>query len=279
MLNLVLGPQHFPIDVIGLAREYSAQRFKGDAITMVKGAALPGFDGALYPAPAGKTGWGIVYNNAIASTGRINFTLAHEFGHYLLHRTMRPTGFECGAQDVVRWDSPYGQIEYQANLFAANLLMPLDDFRRQIDPLQAVDLDMITHCSDRYRVSLLAAILRWLAYSQRRALLVVSRDGYVLWSRSSEPALKTGAFLRTSGAPIEVPPASIVGRQDQTADGRVGVQHDAGVWLSEPVREMTIFAEQYDFAITLLTLENRDRFIDVDPEADPDLFEKITRGQ
>jgi hypothetical protein len=28
----------------------------------------------------------------------------------------------------------------------------------------------------------------------------------------------------------------------------------AGVWLREPVREMTIFADQYDFAISLLML-------------------------
>jgi len=32
---------------------------------------------------------------------------------------------------VVRWDSEYGQVEHQANLFAANFLMPLDDFRAE----------------------------------------------------------------------------------------------------------------------------------------------------
>lgn len=162
VLNLVLGTEHFPIDVVGVAREYSAQRFPGDAITLAQGANLPGFDGALYRAPAGKTGWGIVYNTALTSRGRINFTLAHEFGHYLLHRVDHPNGIRCNAQDVVRWDSAYGQIEHQANRFAANLLMPLDDFRRQIDACAKADLDMISHCADRYRVSLIAAILRWL---------------------------------------------------------------------------------------------------------------------
>ena len=108
MLNLVFGPEHFPIDVVAIARDYTAQRFPGDAITMAEGADLPGFDGALYRAPAGKSGWGIVYNNALASRGRINFTLAHEFGHYLLHRAAHPNGIRCGEQDVVRWDSAYG---------------------------------------------------------------------------------------------------------------------------------------------------------------------------
>src|SRR4051812_28349149 len=109
LLNHVFGPEHFPIKVIEVAREYSAQRFPGDAITLAAGDNLPGFDGALYRAPAGKAGWGIVYNNALTSPGRINFTLAHEFGHYLLHRTSLPQGIECSAQAVARWDSPYGQ--------------------------------------------------------------------------------------------------------------------------------------------------------------------------
>src|SRR5262249_20940841 len=159
-------------------------------ITLAQGANLPGFDGALFPAPAGKTGWGIVYNNALASPGRINFTLAHEFGHYLLHRLAYPNGIHCGEQDVVRWDSDYGQIEYQANRFAANLLMPLDDFRRQIDARAKVDIDVLSYCAERYRVSLIAAILRWLTYTERRAVLVVSREEFVLWSRSSDAAFR-----------------------------------------------------------------------------------------
>jgi Zn-dependent peptidase ImmA (M78 family) len=70
--------------------------------------------------------------------------------------------------DLVRWDSAYGQLEHQANQFAATLLMPLDDFRRQIDAGARVDLDMISHCADRYRISLIAAILRWLVYTTRQ---------------------------------------------------------------------------------------------------------------
>jgi hypothetical protein len=279
VLNLVLGPEHFPIDVIRVALEYTAQRFRGDAITMAQGANLPGFDGALFPAPAGKTGWGIVYNNALASPGRINFTLAHEFGHYLLHRLAYPDGIRCGEQDVVRWDSDYGQIEHQANRFAANLLMPLDDFRRQIDARAKVDIDVISSCAERYRVSLIAAILRWLTYTERRAVLVVSRDDFVLWSRSSDRALKTGAFFRTSGAPAEVPAASLAATRDQLADGRTGVLHGPGVWFSEEVREMTIFSEQYDFTVTLLLLQDRDRYVQLESEPEEDTYDRFMRHQ
>ena len=276
VLNLVFGPDHFPINVIRTAREYTAQRFPGDAITMAEGADLPGFDGALYRAPSGKSGWGIVYNNAIASAGRINFTLAHEFGHYLLHRAAHPNGIRCGEQDVVRWDSAYGQIEHQANRFAAYLVMPFDDFRRQVDARAKIDLDIISHCADRYRVSLIAAILRWLSYTTRRAVLVVSRDGFILWSRASDVALKTGAFFRTSGAPIEIPAASLAATQDQLVNSRAGLLHGPGVWFDEEVREMTIFSEQYDFTITVLLLEDRDRYFQLEPDPEEDTYDRFT---
>jgi hypothetical protein len=282
MLNAVLGAEHFPIRVSDVAREYSLQRFPKDPITLVAGDTLPGFDGALFRAPAGRTGWGIVYNSAITSKGRINFTLAHEFGHYLVHRLTHPDGMRCGQQDVVRWDHVYGQVEHEANEFAANFLMPFDDYRRQIDARSPVDLDQIAHCADRYEVSLIAAILRWLEYTERRAVLVVSRDGFILWARSSQKALKTGAFFRTSRGPIQIPQGSIAGRQITIDSPRAGVDLPAGVWLQEPCREMTIFSENYDFTISLLQLQDdgRRQYSDGDneEEEDGDLVDRIRRN-
>ncbi len=275
LLNAVFGVDRFPIDIPMVAKEYTAQRFPDDPIISVAGDNLPNFDGALFRAPAGRKGWGIIYNNAISSRGRINFTLAHEFGHYLLHRLAHPDGFYCGEQDVVQWNSPLGQIEHQANVFAANFLMPLDDFRRQIDARAKIDLEMISHCADRYRVSLIAAVLRWLDYTERRAVLVVSRDGFILWARSSTPALRTGAFFRTSTGPIEIPAASLPVKLDLLIDGRASIDHGEGVWFKEPVREMTVFAEQYDFAISLLLLDDATPFESLDAEPELDTYDRI----
>ena len=63
---------------------------------------------------------------------------------------------------MMRWDSAYRRIEAQANDFAASLLMPLDDFRRQIDKRAKPTLDDLGGCADRYGVSLVASTLRWL---------------------------------------------------------------------------------------------------------------------
>jgi hypothetical protein len=276
LLNAAFGAERFPIDVPMVAKEYTAQRFPEDPIISVRGDNLPNFDGALFKAPAGRKGWGIIYNDRISSKGRINFTLAHEFGHFLLHRIAYPDGFRCGEQDVVRWDSEYGQVEHQANVFAANFLMPLDDFRRQIPVSGKIDLDMLSHCAERYRVSLIASALRWLSYTGKRAILVISRDGFVLWARSSQPALRTGAYFKTSAGPIEIPAESLPLRQNLLVDGRASIEHARGIWLREPVCEMTVFAEQYDFAISLLVLEDSVPSFSYDTEPKQDTYDRMT---
>jgi len=285
VLNKVLGADHFPINIEQVAREYSRQRFPDDPITLVAGDVLPRFDGALVRAPAGKKGWGIIYNRAIKSQGRINFTLAHEFGHYLLHRLIYPNGLQCGDQDVVRWDSEYGQVEFQANVFASYLLMPLDDFRRQIDPRDEVSLEMLGSCAKRYNVSLIAATLKWLEYTERRAVIVVSRDDFILWARSSTNALRTGAFFRTSGSPIPVPTGSLA--EQGSSDGSVkdGIVLRPGTWFKEePCREMAVFSEQYEFTISLLLLSNDASSLRFKPNQDEyeeeqeDLLDRIKRN-
>lgn len=251
VLNAAFGKDRFPTDVARLAMDYSRQRFPDEPILDVKGDSLPGFEGALYRRPKG---WVILYNDAMASEGRINFTLAHELGHYLLHRKKYPDGFECNSQDVAPWDSEYGQIEYQANVFAANLLMPLDDFRRQIPANQKADFTAVQVCAERYNVSLLAATLRWLEYTDRRAILVVSTDDFILRAKSSKPALRSGAYFKTSGGPIEIPIQSLPRNPMALVNGRAQLSHPAGVWLREPVEEHTIRSVKLAFSMSLLLL-------------------------
>ena len=279
VLNAAFGADRFPIDIPMIAKEYSRQRFPDDPIVNVMGDNLPTFDGALYPARAGRKGWGIIYNNAITSKGRINFTLAHEFGHYLLHRVAYPQGFECGQQKIVRWDSTYGQVEHQANVFAANFLMPFDDFRRQIPARVVADLEMLQACAERYRVSLMAATLRWLSYTEKRAILVVSRDGFILWARSSEPALHSGAYFKTSAGPIEIPANALPLHPELLIDGRATIEHPRGVWLREPVRETTVFAEHYDFSLSLLQLDDNRLVFHEDAEPESDTYDRFVPAE
>jgi hypothetical protein len=223
----------------------------------------------------GKVGWAIVHNSDIRSPGRVNFTLGHEFGHYLLHRLRHPNGIQCGQQDMMRWDG-YRAIEQEANCFAAGLLMPLHDFRRQIPAKSRPTLDDIGACADRYGVSLIAATLRWLEYAERRSLLVVSRDGYILWARSTTSALRTGAYYRTANRPpIEVPLASLAATAS-FGGGALVAEHDSA-WFDEPSTEISLVSDHYDCTISLVHLEEAVWQSSQDQEPETDTLDYMRR--
>ena len=248
-----VGEHRFPVDVRTVAKEISTAKYPEEPIAVIRGDSLPRFEGALSPAPAGKKGWGIFYNNAISSRGRINFTLGHEFGHYLLHRNLYPDGFQCTTEDMANWQSEYAQRENEANEFAATLLMPFDDFRTQVNASQKPGFDELRNCANRYDVSLIAATLRWLQYTSRHSMLVVSRDGFVLWARSSKRALRSGLFYRTRNAPpIEVPEKALATISRMPNDSVLTCEFDDDVWLGQTCTEHVFVSRQYDFALSLL---------------------------
>jgi hypothetical protein len=273
MLDQVLGLDRFPVDVTALAIDYSRQCFS-DPVTMVKGEALQGFEGGLFRSRKGKAAWSIVYNSALPVRGRANFVLAHEFGHYLRHRH-ELNEFLCSQRDMIEWDREDQAREIDANQFASYLLMPIADFRRQLAG-QKVTLDGLAHCAERYGVSLTAAILKWLEFTDERAVLVISRDGFILWARSSEPALKTGAYFRTRKVVCPVPEMSVASGRYGDAPKRADVAIPPGVWFPrEPVVETAIFSDRFDMTISLLQLEQNSRADDIDVEPEEDLVDRF----
>lgn len=278
ILNAIPDFKRFPINVVEVAKEISHHKFPQDPITLVKGRDLPGFEGAMTKAPRGKLGWGIFYNSGIRSKGRINFTLAHEFYHYLGHRIEYPKGFMCSTEDMSKWGSQYVQLEAEANEFAANLLMPLDDFRNQIDAAHFPDLEYLSICAERYGVSLIASILRWLSFTSKQAILVISRDEFVLWARSSEAALKSCLYFKTQDrAPVPLPASALACQRGKIVGHSGSVEHAGNVWLKQSCREQVVFSDVYDFTISLLFFEDRDYLSHGFDEMEEDTYDRFNR--
>lgn len=257
MMDLTLGADRFdrgPVPIENLVLEYSTNTFPDERVEFVRSAKIDGCVGALLRGDQTPAKWGVLYHED-QSPGRRAYTVAHEMAHWVLHRQMLNDSVYCSAKDVFQGGGV--DIEREADVFAANLLMPLNDFRAKLPPKDHPNFERLGRMADRYGVSLTAAILRWLEYTETRALVVVSTDGYANWSKPSKAALKTGAFIRTRNEPFELPARCIAVQADFTEETKAGIEQPAGVWFGEPVVEMAIRSDRYDREITVLHLEDR----------------------
>jgi hypothetical protein len=237
----------FPIDVSKIAKEYSAQVFPGKPITLIKGSDLSDkFEGALIPHP-NKNEWAILYNNKIPSRGRINFTLAHELGHYLLHLPTLPNDVHCSPQTMNDWNSKEAQIETDANIFASHLLMPSEDFCKQMYN-KKISYDLIVNLAHRYGVSITAAALKWIDLCNIPAMIVYGRDGFIDWSWSNKDLMKMGIYYPAKQKTIEYPSGSLA---------NIGITgsaafHEENVWPGNKKTTEILLQKSDEFSLSLV---------------------------
>ena len=284
LIRMVLGEARFPIDVEGWARELSRQQ--PDPIETIEKVAIDGFDGILRPNQRRRS-WQILYGEQRDYPGRERFTLAHEFGHYMLHRHELPesvpvgeSAYRCMPLQMDRWNEAEQRREDEADTFACHLLMPFDDYRAQVAGVEMSGA-LLTHVTDRYGVSLTAAVRRWIEFTDTRAAMVMARDGFALWGRASKAAYNSGIFVRSG---MEIPENSLAGMGrggSLAATGRpVGLP--AGVWTfargTEPVRELTIISERLGVSLSILQFAKAGGYQLEEDDEPWDSYDQFVRG-
>ncbi len=125
----------------------------------------------------------------VVSTGVLHlesqrFVIAHELGHYQLHK-MRSQLAMCSEDGFVpSYREPEGP-EAEASAFARSFLMPAC-LARAICTAGRPCFATIRILSKRFQVSLTAAALRFLQLTDERCAVVFSRQGHVRWFSTSE---------------------------------------------------------------------------------------------
>ena len=201
--------------------------------------------------------------------------------HYVLHRELIEGdasfdgGIYCDENAVVRREG--AGIEQEADEFAAALLMPFHDFRRQLPAKSRADFEALGRLAKRYGVSLTAAILRWLEYTETRAIMVVSNEGFANWAKPSKAALRSGRYIRTRDTVFELPMQAFAARRDYSDAALTGVMQQAGVWFPEQVHEMCLRSERYDQEITVLQFEADGPRFQAEEE-ETDVFDQFVRN-
>jgi len=249
----------FPVDVANIATAVGSQLKLDDEISVVKAANLESFEGGLFRIEPGR--WALLYNEQLSSPGRVRFTQAHELGHFFVHRLLREE-FSCSQSEVAGYEAERKAMEAEADEFASTLLMPVKQFKASLAG-QVINLDMLSVASKKFGVSLTSAALRWIRSTEESAVLVLSSDGFMNWSISSDKAFKNGAYFKTRGRVVAVPDGTLTADQLK-ASSRLGVKLPLKTWFDNAhpdavVREMKLHCDNYGYTLSLLHLGNSDK--------------------
>lgn len=119
---------------------------------------------------------------SIPEPGRKRFAIAHELGHWFLHKHVSQL-FACTSEDLAaRYrGSP---IEIEANNFASELLMPTALFaaRAQQSP---PTIRCLVQLAAEFQTSFTATAIRYIDCSDTPCAVVCSREGLVHWWMAS----------------------------------------------------------------------------------------------
>lgn len=216
-----------------------------------------GFEGMLAQDPGDPNVWGIAYNGSV-SPERQRFTIAHELGHLVLHRNQKQR-FNCDKESVYAGHETLRLIEREADDFASNLLMPGDRLRDWISN-RRIDLHALSAIAQRFQVSFEALCIRFVKFTQERAILVNWDNGYAKYEWLSSSARRTRARIRRTNDPQEPLPGTLAADPSVEQEWS-GVEMSAALWCPEeaPYMKLREFKHSYgarDRVLTLLVLES-----------------------
>ena len=218
---------------------------------------LSAIEGALI-VPVGKFEGAILLNKN-QDERRKHFTLAHELGHYLhpYHHPQAGGVFECDSKDMVinqfsKLDA-LKKIEYEANQFAAELLLPSIFVKEFQNDATNLTLERIIAFSDVFNVSRAATFRRIIQDQNVPLMAIYSFNGKIKYFNNP----KKFPFLKLwTKAPL--PSNSISntynGGDNSVSSISVGCQ---SLWLKRPSNVTLleqVFVQEGGYRITLLSL-------------------------
>lgn len=242
-------------------------------------------EGALVRNPDNPNEWGIFYNDK-ARPERQRFTLAHELGHFVLHRNSYAS-FNCDKESIYTGADTLKQIEREADEFASNLLMPGDLLRQRITG-KRIDFHLLGELAKEFGVSLEAMCIRLIKFTEQRAVLVYWDYGYLKYQWRSQSAIRTRVRLRGTDDPQEPLPDTLAADEDIVQEWD-GIQMPAQRWCSSEPAGITLREMKHSYpggnrVLSLLVLETAaprsfggSGFEDEETEDSYDRF--ISRGQ
>ncbi len=185
----------------------------------------------------------IVIDPDIDNEGRERFTIAHEIGHVIEHH-----GVHCCRTEDFYWNSKGVSVEQDANLFAAELLMPstsLADIVKKND----ITMELIEKLASERNVSVTAMAIKLVKLSTDPTVLIYFEGGKVKWASYS----KNSDFVELKNTIMS-----------DTFDGmKITKQYEASTFFDGMSDEATCWAEakyfgNYKFYLCVVRLDDKE---------------------
>lgn len=177
------------------------------------------------------------------------FAVAHELGHFDIHKNESFLGLCTGEQFVTDYEA--NGTEAEANAFAAEFLMPARLFQPRTQA-RVVNWDVPRRLADEFKVTLSAAALRFVELSDERVAVVYSVDGKVKWRRRSRDfgrLLNPGDSLDSYSLAIDAFKGKKLPEREQTVDTK---SWNPGANDEQVLKEHSIHLPNYRAVMTLL---------------------------
>lgn len=190
---------------------------------------------------------------------RQRFTIAHEFGHFLLphHQQMN---YQCSSKDInqgKKGGTPEAEREWEANRFAAELMLPKPQFVKRLGKVAAPCLSHVQRLSTTFDMSVEATARRYLDLAGFPCCLVFSKDGIVTKHPAKSPDFSHWLCVSLNQ---KVPTISTAAIQGDGLDDFNEIATDE--WLAtdnrqvpDHIQEQTLYQED-GYAITMLWIED-----------------------
>lgn len=189
-------------------------------------------------------------SDKIKENGQRRFAVAHEIGHFVLHKSLNQLEI-CHDKDLATWNSENAK-ETEANYFASELLMPEALFASRCD-LSKVSFKELIPLAKEFQTSLTATALRLVQFCPESCAVIVSENGKIKWHRKS-----SYCYLRiNNGSPLDKRTLAYEYFADREVP-RDMEEVEAAAWASSgyqtkrEIWENSIAMSGYDAVLTLL---------------------------
>lgn len=148
----------------------------------IKEEHIDGSDGRIIPTSNSAI---LTLNSNIKVHTRRKFVLAHELGHFIMHRNNGKM-FQDDTSTLNSWyDNNYNKAEIEANMFAAEFLMPKWIFEDECKG-KKFSPELIDELAEGFEVSKTAAILRFVECGHYPVCIVYCHDNKMKWFKRSK---------------------------------------------------------------------------------------------